>query len=256
MANRIIFDTETTDIDKCFAYDVGYLIVDENFKILKEEHFVIRQVWYNLPLFATAYYADKRPLYVNAMRRKQARLVKWETMVSELTKDIEDYGVVSAYAFNSEFDDRVFKFNSEWYRSPNPFEGIPIFDIMGYSSQFITNKQSYYNFCDSNNLYTEKGFYPSSAESVYRFITDNPNFAEAHMGLHDAQIEMEILRACANRGAKWDEPYKKVRFSERAVPATYAIKVNGEIIHEGEYVKKMERNGVFSFTEKIEEVVE
>lgn len=249
MANRIVFDTETTDLDKCFTYDVGYIIIDENFQILKQAHLIIKEVWYNLPLFATAYYAEKRPLYVSLMRHKDARLVKWEEMVNELFEDIENYHVVSAYAFNSEFDDRVFKFNSEWYHTPNPFDGTPIFDIMGYSSQFITNKDHYLKFCDEHQLYTESGNYSGNAETVYRYILSDPTFVEAHMGLSDAVIESLILSYCINHGAEWDEPYQKVRFMERNVPTPFKIKVNGEVIHEGEYIKKYIRNGTFSFTE-------
>lgn len=249
MANRIVFDTETTDLDKCFTYDVGYIIIDESFRVLKQAHFIIKEVWYNLPLFATAYYAEKRPLYVSLMRHKDARLVKWEEMVNELFEDIENYHVVSAYAFNSEFDDRVFKFNSEWYHTPNPFDGMPIFDIMGYSSQFITNKDHYLKFCDEHQLYTESGNYSGNAETVYRYILSDPTFVEVHMGLSDAVIESLILSYCINHGAEWDAPYQKVRFMERNIPTPFKIKVNGEVIHEGEYIKKYIRNGTFSFTE-------
>lgn len=253
MANRIIFDTETTSVDKPFAYDVGYLIIDEDFVVLDSKHFVIEQVWHNLPLFESAYYKEKRPLYVQLMRARKAVLTKWGYMVSELINDIRKYGVVSAYAFNSDFDERVFEFNCNWYHTRNPFDNVPIFDIMGYSSQFITNKQDYLDFCDEHQLYTDSGNYSGNAENVYRYTVCDPEFSEAHMGLQDAEIEASILHYTISLGAEWDKPYKKVRFCERNIPTPYKVKVNGEMIHEGEYIKKYVRNGVYNFTEKKEE---
>ena len=57
-----VFDTETTNLEKPFCYNVGFLIYDtDEQKILEKKEFVIEQVWHNIPLFSTAYYADKRP---------------------------------------------------------------------------------------------------------------------------------------------------------------------------------------------------
>ena len=64
--NVIIFDTETTGITKAFCYDVGYLITNaETEEILVRRHYVIEQVWHNLPLFESAYYKEKRQNYVS-----------------------------------------------------------------------------------------------------------------------------------------------------------------------------------------------
>lgn len=249
MANRIVFDTETTDLDKCFAYDVGYIVIDEECNVLAKKHFIIEQIWHNLPLFESAYYKEKRPLYYKLMQGKKAILTKWGYMVSELIRDMKKWEVVAVYAFNCDFDKRVFEFNCNWYHTRYPFEATPIYDIMGYSSQFITNTDEYLQFCDEHQLYTESGNYTGNAETVYRFVTNNPEFEEAHMGLQDSEIEMAILKYCLNKNAKWDEPYKKVRFMERNIPTPYKVKVNGEVIHEGEYIKKYVREGIYNFTE-------
>ena len=53
--NVMIFDTETTSINKPFCYDVGWIIADsETEEILVRRHYVIEQVWHNLPLFESA----------------------------------------------------------------------------------------------------------------------------------------------------------------------------------------------------------
>jgi lysophospholipid acyltransferase (LPLAT)-like uncharacterized protein len=79
MPNVIVFDTETTSCEeKCFCYNVGWLVLNtESGEILAKHDKVVEQIWHNQPLFATAYYAEKRPLYVSAMRGKRAELDKW-----------------------------------------------------------------------------------------------------------------------------------------------------------------------------------
>ena len=79
-----IFDTETTSLDNPFCYNIGYIIVDiENDNTLVRRDFVVEQVWHNLPLLESAYYAKKRPLYVNRMRARLATLDSLPVCCSE-----------------------------------------------------------------------------------------------------------------------------------------------------------------------------
>ena len=87
--NIIVFDTETVGLQKPFCYDLGYVIYEtETEKILARKSFVISQVWYNLPLFNTAYYAEKRPIYVNALKGKKTKLTKCGFACREMAHDI------------------------------------------------------------------------------------------------------------------------------------------------------------------------
>ena len=64
-----VFDTETTSLEKPFCYNLGYCLVDTDTKekVLKRDY-VVEQIWNNLELFSSAYYASKREIYVKAMR--------------------------------------------------------------------------------------------------------------------------------------------------------------------------------------------
>ena len=76
--NIAIFDTETTSLDKPFCYNIGYLIVDtENHDTLIKRDYVVEQVWHNPMLFTTAYYADKRDIYIKRMRAKTVKMEKY-----------------------------------------------------------------------------------------------------------------------------------------------------------------------------------
>lgn len=246
---KMVFDTETTDLNKCFCYDVGYVIIDEQGNMPVKKHFVIEQVWHNLELFQTAYYAEKRPLYIGLMRAKKAIMEKWGYVMQEMIRDVKRYGITDAYAYNSNFDEKVFNFNCDWFKTQNPFDNVAIHDIWGYASEFVTNKDEYKTFCEQNLRFTDSGNYSGNAETVYQFLTKSPAFVEAHMGLFDAEIEAKILQNCINLGAEYGKDYKVNKILDRIVTHPYQILVNGNVIHEGEYVKKSVYNNKFKFTE-------
>lgn len=246
----LVFDTETTDLSKCFCYDVGYLIFENDTgTVVERKHFIIEQIWHNLPLFQTAYYADKRPLYIPLMRSRKAILEKWGYVMQEMIRDIKRYEITDAYAYNSDFDEKVFNFNCDWFKTQNPFDTVAIHDIWGYASEIITNKKEYKDFCEANSRFTENGNYSGNAETVYQFLTKSPAFVEAHMGIFDADIEADILRECIKMGLNLGKDYKVVKILPRPVTHPYTISVNGIVIHEGEYVKKTVYKDNYRFTE-------
>lgn len=245
---HMVFDTEATGLDKPFCYDVGYIIYNDNGTELARRHFVIEQVWHNLPLFESAYYHDKRPLYINLMRSKKAIMDKWGYVMLAMKRDIREYNVTAAYAYNADFDDKVFTFNCDWFKCNNPLENIPIFDIWGYVSQFISNSKEYQAFCETNQYFTDTGNYKTSAEVVFRYLMQDTSFEEAHIGLKDVEIEAQILHHCLNLGAEKETEYKVVKVLPRLVEKPFTVKVNGEILYKGKYIKKYVRDGLYSFT--------
>ena len=245
---HMVFDTETTGLDKPFCYDVGYIIYNDNGTELARRHFVIEQVWHNLPLFESAYYHEKRPLYVNLMRSKKATMDKWGYVMLAMKRDIREYNVTAAYAYNADFDDKVFTFNCDWFKCNNPLENIPIFDIWGYVSQFISNSKEYQAFCEANQYFTDTGNYKASAEVVFRYLMQDISFEEAHMGLKDVEIEAQILHHCFDIGAEKETEYKVVKVLPRLIEKPFTVKVNGEIVYKDKYIKKYVRDGLYSFT--------
>ena len=249
MGNVIVLDTETTSLDKPFCYDCSWVIMDNKTgEIVDLKANVVEQVWHNLPLFESAYYKEKRSKYVEMMRKHDAKMNKWGYIMRELKQDIIKYNVTEIYAYNSDFDDKVITFNCDWFKCNNPLETIAIHDIWGYASQYITNKPEYIAFCEQNSLFTDKGNYSGSAESVYRFIRNDNTFTEKHMGLYDVEIETAILLHCIDNGATWDKDYKVNKFLTRTIPHPFTIRVNGKEIYKGEYLKKYVRDNLYSFT--------
>lgn len=247
---RMVFDTETASLNKPFCYDVGYIIFDDvTNETVVDKHFIVEQIWHNIELFATAYYAEKRQKYITLLRSRKAIMTKWGYITQEMIRDIKRFDIKDAYAYNSDFDEKVFNFNCDWFKTQNPFDNVAIHDIWGYASEKITCQDDYKLFCENNEKFTESGNYSGNAETVYQYLTKKTDFIEEHMGLYDAQIEKEILTNCINLGAEYDTDYKVNKILNRIIKHPYKIIVNNECIYEGEYVKKYVRNDNYKFTE-------
>ena len=196
----VVFDTETTNLEKPFCYNIGYVIADIDSKqVLLKRDFVVEQVWHNPMLFTTAYYADKRELYVERMRARKTIMDKYGYITQTMIRDFNAYDVQVAYAYNSPFDKKVFEYNCEWFKCNNPFDDVEIKDIMPIVHSLIAFKQEYQDFCDKYERYTESGNYSTSAETVYQFISGDVDFVEEHTALADSEIELQILLHCIEK---------------------------------------------------------
>ena len=236
MKNYCIFDTETIGVNKPFCYNIGYVIVNENGETLLKREYVVSEIWNNLPLFSTAYYVEKRPIYEAALKEKSIQKHSFNYICNVMRNDFILFEIDYAYAFNSNFDERVFEFNCDWFKVVNPFENIKVLDIRGYAHNFIVNTD-YKNFCDKYEYYTESGNYSSTAETVYRFIKDDTSFIESHTALSDSEIECEILFACVKNGAKLETDYPCMRSIEKKSIRNLIVKKNKEEILSVDYTK-------------------
>lgn len=247
--NILVFDTETIGIEKAFCYDIGYVIVNTDTKeILVAKEFVIEQIWSNKPLFETAYYADKKPLYVGKMRSRKAKLTNWGSAIGAMIKDIKQYEVEHLYAYNSNFDCGVFDFNADWYKTRNPLNYGAVHDIWGYTSFLIVSgmAEDYVNFALENKFISDSGNLQNNADTWGKFF-NGLEWNEEHTALEDSKIESQILLYCIDKGLEYGINYKVIR----TIPAPSAEPRNLTIVdtdgteHDFEFVRKTEykKNG-------------
>lgn len=221
----MIFDTETVSLNKPFCYNIGYVIYNtKERKTLIKRDFVVEQIWHNLALFETAYYADKRPIYVNRMKAKKVKMAKYGHIMRAMKADLKNYNVEIAYAYNSSFDEKVFNFNCDWYKVSNPFDTISIIDIRPFCFNNFYKSAEYKLFCEKNENFTDSGNYSTTAESVYQYITKNTEFIEEHTALSDSEIETEILLYCKDKGIDITKSQKCGLSIPRKVPTNLVIK--------------------------------
>lgn len=241
--NIIIFDTETIDLKKPFCYNLGYVIYDTTRQtILEKRDFVIRQVWTNQALFATAYYNNKKALYIGKMRSRQTLLEYWGFVMAQLRRDVKHYEISIAYAYNSTFDERVIDFNCDWFKTQNGLDNVSIVDLYGLAVYYIANQTEYSQWAIDNNRTTPTGKPSATAESVYQYLTNNLDFVEEHTALADSLIETEILAECLKRGAKLGERKKSSDITEEKLATqTLEILLNGEKVAHYDFTKRTNR---------------
>jgi hypothetical protein len=191
---KLVLDTETINLEKQFVYDLGYTIADADGNVVARKSYVISQIFNNKELFATGYYSNKMPLYLERLASGYSKKVGWGHAMRYLANDIKKYGITEIYAYNSKFDTKAIAFMCGWFNVVNPLGDREILDIMNFIKP-ITNTKEYKNFCKENG-YMTKHKYPRpqmKAETLYRYLTDNVDYEEEHTGLEDSLIELEIL---------------------------------------------------------------
>ena len=191
---KLVLDTETINLEKQFVYDLGYTIADADGNVVARKSYVISQVFNNKELFATGYYSNKMPLYLERLASGYSKKVGWGHAMRYLANDIKKYGITEIYAYNSKFDTKAIAFMCGWFNVVNPLGDKEILDIMDFIKP-ITNTKEYKDFCKENG-YMTKHKYPRpqmKAETLYRYLTDNVDYEEEHTGLEDSLIELEIL---------------------------------------------------------------
>lgn len=248
--NILVFDTETVDVEHAFCYNVGYTIVNlETKEKLIKRDYVIEQVWENKMLFSTAYYAEKKQLYINALRGRKATIKHWGHTMQRMIKDIQEHNVEFAYAFNSPFDVRVFDFNSEWFKSSNALDYVETIDIRGLINQLLFSDE-YKAFCEENGFYTESGNYSGNAETITKFIRQDIDFVEDHTALSDSLIEADIILYMIEKyGVDITKEGKVYATVPRETEREMVIVHNG-VEHKFTYLKKLTRNGITTLKDK------
>lgn len=226
-------------IARPLIYDFAYVIIDRRGNILKKFQALITETFAVPQIFNTAYYANKRPIYLEMLKRGETRLMNWNEAMEEFSRDLETVNFVGAY--NSAFDfkkaipftelyisklysaeyqeweavqrticwniaNKPYKKNPEKEYNPNVFNfrgnEYPLFDVWGMACEHLINTAKYKNACLDGDMLSASGeFFKTSAETSFRYLTENYGFEEAHTALNDAEIEAQLLARMLKRHA-------------------------------------------------------
>lgn len=230
-------------IAKPLIYDLGWQVVDRAGRIYAKKNYLISEIFSVPSVFDTAYYKDKRPIYLEKLDKGEILLTDWRTAVRELVEDMNAVEGVGAY--NAMFDfKKAIPFtelyiselyspdfhkwldfqnsrcdgiaqgglkppaNSEFDPKIFRFRGksYPLFDLWGLSCEHILNTDDYKNACLENGWATASGkYFSTTAENAFRFFTGQNEFDEAHTALNDAEIESLLFAEIAKRTKnKWE----------------------------------------------------
>ena len=224
-------------IARPLIYDIGWTITNRKGEILESKQFLVAETFSVPAVFNTAYYAEKRPLYISMLEKHETTIKPWKEISAILFEDVKKVNAVGAY--NSMFDFKkaipftelyISKLYSNDYfdwekvqrklcqkianepyqkNEEKEFDGevfkfhgmdFPLFDLWGLSTRHLLNNPTYKKECLNHDMLTASGtFFKTSAESSYRYLMNKYDFDEAHTALDDAIIETYILSQIAKK---------------------------------------------------------
>jgi hypothetical protein len=214
--NVLVIDTETANsVEQPLPYDVGYAIVDtETGEILTEKSFVVAEIFLDKELMKDAYFAEKIPMYWDDLKAGKRIMKSIFNIRKTIKSDMSLYNVSKVGAYNMGFDNRATR-NDIRYLSGSLIKwffpyGTEFFCIWHMAcTSGLLNSANYVNYATTHGFVSDAGNIQTSAECAYRYLKNDPIFAESHTGLEDVKIEVEILMNClkmANESMKCN-PY-------------------------------------------------
>lgn len=202
-----VMDTETLGVDKPLIYDLGITIADKQGNIYHQANWIVKEIFEQKDLMASAYYANKLPKYYKMIEEGSAIVKPWKEIRQALNTILDEYNVKVISAYNLGFDKRAISYTHKCLGNRAKFLTRPfeMWDIWGIATQTILRQKSFQKLADKQGWRTPKGNLLTNAEVSYRYITNNLDFIEEHTALHDTGIEVQILARCLRQHKKMDK---------------------------------------------------
>ena len=202
----VVIDTETANtVEQPLPYDFGWAVLDtESGEIVRKFSYVCAEIFLDRQLMEQAYFAEKIPMYWEQIQSGQRKLKRLLNIRKELWNCLKTYGIHQICAYNMGFDKRashndVRYITSSLIRWFFPYD-VEFVCIWHMACTSFLNTSDYINFATTHGFVSDAGNIQTSAETAYRFLTNNPEFVESHTGLEDVEIECAILMNCLKTG--------------------------------------------------------
>lgn len=199
----LILDVETTNgLEQPLVYDIGGVVADKRGNVYEKFSFVIRDIFVlERELMRTAYYTEKIPEYVYGLRNGERKMVDFYQARRHILNLMEQYNIHDVAAYNAHFDRNALNTTQRWLTKSKSRYFFPFntnfICIWNMACQTICQRKTYKEFCEANQYISKRGTnYSTSAETVYKYLTINPDFIEEHKGFDDVLIETYIMRRC------------------------------------------------------------
>lgn len=198
----IVIDTETTNsIDEPICYDIGFSVVDKfSGEVIEQRSYAVADIFLDKELMDSAYFREKVPHYWDEIKNNERVLTSFYKIAQEFRKLMRENEIKEVYAHNMRFDYRALNLTQRFitcskFRYFFPY-GTKICDTLKMAREVLKNDQEYREFCVENGFITKNKQNRYTAEVIYRYLTKDVEFVEAHTGLADVLIEKEILKYC------------------------------------------------------------
>lgn len=187
------------------VYDLGIVVADREGNVYDKFSIVNTDVFYDINLMNTAYYADKLPQYHAGVGDY------WEPMswqgISQLVRSlVMDYKISDVWAYNVAYDQAALNYTTaqasgKWRKFFMPY-GIRYRDIWDYAGSTLCATSKYVRWCIEHGFVSKSGNPSTSADTVGKYLRKSMDYREEHTALSDAEDELAILLACFRRKQK------------------------------------------------------
>lgn len=195
--NDVFVDTETAgSLTTPFVYDFGLKSYDGTIQI----NYAIDEIFFDKTLMDTAYYREKIPKYYDEIWDSERIIENFFRTRAEIHRLFKENKIKRVFAHNARFD--VNALNNTCRALSNgkikfffPY-GTEICDTLKMARQVVGKMPTYKKYCLEHG-YMTKHKVPRprlTAEILYRFISKDESFQEAHTGLKDVEIEQIIYQ--------------------------------------------------------------
>lgn len=204
----MIIDTETCGtLQAPLVYDIGLTVLDSRGAVCFEYRAIVDEVYYGMSeRMESAYYADKLPAYNKAIASGELQVLSLASIRRDLYHIVKQYNVIDVWAFNAYYDRKALRNTvltiSNGLQSRMLPYGIVWRDLWRYACETALQSRNFYRYVIENDAYTPKGWPRTNAETVYRYLTGDNSFIEAHTALEDARLEAWILSKLLKRKGK------------------------------------------------------
>lgn len=193
----LILDVETISFDYNCISDIAWGIAERN-KLITSKNFIVQE---HLAKMSEGNFS--KPKMEKTMQEVvdgRATIAPYSVIMQELQKDFNN--AKYCYAYNANFDrNAIIKTCkalqqtaiSDFFESTANFDKWR--DLWAWASNTILYKKSFIDFCEANELMTEKGFCSTSAETTLKFLKKDLEYVESHTALDDIQDEFLIYLA-------------------------------------------------------------
>lgn len=223
-------------IAKPLVYDIGWQIIDRSGNVYSRHNYLISEIFSVPSVFNTAYYKDKKPIYLEMLKNGNITLLDWNSVMEILEEDLKRADFVGAYnsmfdykkaiPFTEQYIEKLYSpdyyaweykqrktcermltdvkppKNDNWDGDNFNFRGndYPLFDLWGIACETLINTKAYKCKCLEMSMITASGqFFKTSAETTFRHICEKYDFIESHTALDDALIESQILMKASKK---------------------------------------------------------
>lgn len=194
--NVAVIDTETTK--NGYVYDFGAAIMNIGTgEVIDSMNVVIEETFNDVSAMNTSYYACKIPAYLEAINAGELEVLPFSECFKRFSALLEAHGVRSVWAYNMAFDfkalNRTIAELSNGFITSFFHASVKCYDLMSSAVNIIGNTRRYQKWAIAHDYVTPTGRARATAETMFRFITDDASFVEDHTALSDAMIEADIL---------------------------------------------------------------